>query len=59
MDLPRGLLDARNIALQCFLPETDAAEIEITHERARTTALEAAPDCARRKLRFALRFYDH
>lgn len=43
MYLPRGLLNARDIPLERFLAEADAAKIEIAYKTARTTALEAAP----------------
>jgi hypothetical protein len=40
-DLPRRLLDSRNIPFQSLLAEADAAEVEITHKTPGTAALEA------------------
>ena len=57
--LPGRLLNARDIAFERFLAEADAAEVEIAHEAAWATALEATTDRTRRELRCAVRFGDH
>jgi hypothetical protein len=44
------------VALESFFAETDAAEVEIAHETARTTALETTANFARRELRLFLGF---
>ncbi len=58
-NLPRGFLNARNISFKRFLAETDAAEVEITHEAAWAAALEATTNHARSELRCAICLDDH
>lgn len=57
--LPRRLLNTRDVPLERLLAEADAAQVEITHECARAAALEAAANDPRTELRRALRLDDH
>jgi len=59
IELPRRLLDARDVPLERFLAEADAAQIEIAHEATRAAALEASTDHARSELRRAVCLDDH
>lgn len=47
------------MTLKRLFAEADAAEIEVAHKAARTTALETAANHPRAELRGALRFHYH
>jgi len=59
VELPRGLLYARDVALKRFLAEADAAKAEIAHEAAWAAALEATTNDPRFELRGAVRLHYH
>jgi hypothetical protein len=44
------------VALEGFFTEADAAEIKVTHKTARSAALEATANFARRELRLEFGF---
>jgi hypothetical protein len=52
-ELPAGLDDARNLALECQTAEAQAADTELAQKRARTAAELAAVMLAGLELRFA------
>jgi hypothetical protein len=59
IELPRRLLNAWNVTLECFLAETDTAKVEITHESTWATTLKATTNDARSELRRTVCFDDH
>lgn len=59
VELPRGFLNAGNVALEGLFAEADAAEIEIAHKTARTATFEATAHRARRELRLAVCLHYH